>query len=199
MPNVMWDADGVLCDFVTRFVNIAHECFPDSISPGTIIKTWSFRDFLSDDEVEVVWNVIRKTTNFWELLEPMFTPEEREAVCSWLGRGDYQFYLVSNRERKSINSGSRPLEVQTIRWLACHLNSIFPVIFTDNKVKTCRDLNITIAIEDSPENISNLRESGVNVFVRDHPYNRLKELKDLPRGNSLIQFKKWVLNKFDVK
>ena len=70
----------------------------------------------------------------------------------------------------------RPAEAfrQTKRWLRDH-GIDFPVIVTEDKGKAAKELGVTLAVDDSPEDIRSYKVAGIPCYVVPKPYNQKVE------------------------
>lgn len=75
---------------------------------------------------------------------------------------------------------ARPEEAREVTeaWLKENNYPNAPVFHTTDKATICRQLDVTVAIEDAPHEIVSLRNAGIEVFVKRQVYNR--HLNDFP-------------------
>lgn len=170
------DIDGVLCDFVYSFRQVAHHLNPDSdvYSTGGQLD-W---DVLADTEEEedTIWRYI-DTFPFWLNMTPLVTPGEIQQMVEYEFSTDYIVYITSRKDK------GHAME-QTVDWLTKYG---FPnpghVISAREKSSVIKQKNVHAFLDDNPRHLREIQ--GCELWVRDWKYNRLEEFAHLPRVSSV--------------
>lgn len=180
--RIMMDVDGVVADFVLDFTRLIRLHFPDKLDHafGVMAATdWGFKNIISNKEIGIIWDEIYKSPTFWYLLQPMFTPADKEAFHRMAKSHELQ-WVTSRSGKDALN--------QSKWWLRDHglPNWDNAVLAGESKGDFIRtNGTFDVALDDSPSQIERLREAGQFVVVRDTPYNRMV---DGPRVHSVAEF-----------
>lgn len=158
------DLDGVLSEFCLPFTRIAREVGVWGNSPySTVMQAmWNF-----DFNVSPVWKRIDGTLNWWMTLPPLVSPAEVAQINRVIAQQGVAF-ITTRRTTKGF-----PVERQSRLWLqsvgipagGC------PVVTTDDKGATCRDLGVTVMLDDKPKNLHAIANAGVIAVARTWLYN----------------------------
>lgn len=176
MVRVGFDIDGVLADFTHGFTRKAQllGLMKEPHSNGAQ-QTWEFP--MSKRDVNKVWRSIDANSfDFWNGLETLVTPGELRSLAFF----PHEIVHVSNRKDRAHVRAASEL------WLARKLIPGF-LHLTDDKARTVDDLGIDYMIEDNPDNIRAMFAAGINVYVRDWPYNRDLD-PAIPRVGSVAEY-----------
>ncbi len=171
-----FDIDGVLCDFVHGFRQVAHHLNPQSkvYSTGGQLEWDVLAD--SDEEEDKIWRYI-DTFPFWLNMSPLVTPGEIQQMTDHMKQREGILYVTSRKEK------GYAIE-QTVDWLAKHG---FPnpdaVISARDKSPVIRSHGMRAFLDDNPRHLREIE--GTEVWVRDWKYNRLVEFDHLPRVSSV--------------
>lgn len=180
--RIMMDIDGIVADFVLDFTRLIRLNFPDKLdhSFGVMAATeWGFKNILTNKEIGLIWDQIYASSSFWSLLQPMFTPADRDAFIRMADKHELQW--VTSR------SGKNALD-QTKYWLRRHglPNWENAVLAGESKGEFVKEHGLfDVAFDDSPTQIKRLQDVGQFVVVRNTPYN---QEAGFPRVNSVAEF-----------
>ena len=163
------DLDGVCCDFLARYRQMAFDMFgkptPD-IPPST---DWDQTNWgLTVGETDTLWRQIKQTKNFWEHLGKLKGTANLEDASY-----DYQLYFITTR----VPTLGKTVEEQSCAWLKNNHNVEYPqVIVTDQKGLIAKGLDLFAFIDDKPENCKNVQQGAPtcrhSTYIRDQSYNR---------------------------
>lgn len=178
--RVLIDIDGVLADFCLSYTSVARSL---GLSEGAWStseqKTWYIEVF----DNKVVWDSIKNSWNWWMGLNPLI--DDTEVVLLNDVIQTHNIYFVTNRpSTKGLSA-----EAQSRAWLSSlgvmvdHASVI--ATKSGTKGKLAKALDIDIAIDDRPENITEMSAENIKCVVRAWQYN-----KGLPhkRVQTLKQF-----------
>lgn len=190
------DLDGVLADFTLGFTSLASKTFGVQSYSNGRQKTWNFDDagYLTAEQVEQLWTLIKEDRHFWRTLSPLFTEGDRMHLgAMWWGYPDKK---ISGHSIEPVYVTSRvglhPDE-QTKSWLRKHFMPNYSrVIVSHDKVEVIGELSmlglVLGAIDDKPAQIRKFHAADVPIYVRDWPYNRLDNVQCTQRVSSITEF-----------
>ena len=166
------DADGVMCDFLARYRQLAFDTFgkptPD-IGPSI---DWDLTNWgLTPAEDEAIWKRIKSTKNFWTTLGKMKGTENLADAAL-----DYQVYVITSR----VPTLGKTVEEQTCDWLLHNYEIKYPQVIVSEpahrKGIIARGLELFAFIDDKPENCKVVQEQAAtckhSTYIRDQSYNR---------------------------
>lgn len=173
MKPIMFDVDGVLCDFVLGFTTLANKLFPEVPITGTHNQpSWTGFPNMTQDQINATWQQATETRGFLEGLRPLWKPEEKEAIHrDLLGIEDgHDLYFVTSRHGKYAKD-------ETENWIRKTFFGIHPtVILCKNKGEFAKAVGCGYSIEDKASNASCidwLTHGKTKSYLLDRPYNRL--------------------------
>jgi hypothetical protein len=181
--------DGVWADFIKGFRMQAR-----AINPGVEIfghermRHWDDMAGMSEKEVELTWDAVKRSRDFWALLPlcPLFGAVEE--FWKTLGNGGnlYNLYFATNRV------GLDP-KGQTERWLRAHLKLRSPTVMISKfKGELAKALSIDYAIDDKAENAFCIAwlSPKTKSYILDRKYNRYEVVgsKKVRRVTCLEEF-----------
>lgn len=195
---VVFDIDGILCDFALHFSTYSARFFrvkPFFTSEQTRFK--GILDQLSREEVDRVWAAVDRDPTFWSTVPCILSQYDKRAM-HMLSEEGVEFVYLTNRW-----DGNRMRE-QTTDWL--YANDIPRGTIVPQRDKAGwvaeaianTDFEVVGVIEDAPHNITAYRKRGVAVTVRDWPFNRDVE-PDAPRVSSVVEFCNEILNRIEAE
>lgn len=203
MPNfetskeyVVFDLDGVLCDFSHSFSRLAATAYRVELVQTETQESfrWLRDQGVSKHEQDLLWDKIEVGQTFWSHMPSLVTDFDREAMWDLIDAGIQIIYLTNRHDKGTMIT-------QTKEWLYRHGlpdGELVTVqdkdLYLRNRVAGARrDFNLLGVIEDSPYNLPKY-ESGLAteyvrpvVFVLDWKYNRDVALS-LPRVGSVLEF-----------
>src|SRR3990167_10651921 len=162
--NIAIDIDGVLANFTTAYTKVAVELglLAAPISPYDQ-STWRF-DFPADP----VWREIDQRWNWWMTLEPIVSNYEVSIINMLISFNNV--YFLTNRRSGKMGLSAK---TQSEYWLG-GVGIDIPhaqVIPCESKGELAKALGVTLAIDDKPENIFDIRTKGIDCVVRRWKYN----------------------------
>lgn len=176
MVRVGFDIDGVLADFTDGFTRRATLLgFMKEPHSNGAQQTWEFP--MSKRAVNKVWRSIDENPfDFWAGLRPLAVHAELRSIAYC----PHEIVHVSNRKDKPLVRASTEI------WLR---HNLIPgdLHLTPDKVATINELGLDYMIEDNPGNVQALFAAGINVYVRDWPYNRDLD-PAIPRVGSVAEY-----------
>lgn len=164
-PTVVFDVDGVFCDFVAGYTQLAHELFGTPVYPTGAQRTWGFTGTTPEQDAQL-WEYIKASPTFWLTMDPLVNLPEVNMMHEFAG----EHHIVYMTNRVGLHPGR-----QTREWL---MTNGLP----QGDIEVVRDKAEAIAsgypdvraiIEDSPSNIEVMLDKRLPVYVRDWPYNRV--------------------------
>jgi len=183
-PVVVFDIDGVLCDFALGFSRLAATIF--RFEPYTTADQVTWKDFrkrgLSYEDIGKVWNLVDHSEFWWETVPPLMSQSQDIAWMTLLSQV-VDLHYVTNRSAPD-NVGD-----QTRRWLSKHGYPEGDVHVVSEKAQFVQNTfsNLLGAIDDSPYNIEGYATRGLPLYVRDWQFNR-DTCPELPRVQSVKEF-----------
>jgi len=168
--RVMIDMDDILTNFNLAFLEIAHDLF-EEVPVNAEVKLWDFWKSVPNltlEKEEKVWEVIRNTHNFYEILPAYASDEDLKRLARLLREGEHEIYFITSR----FPTRGRSVQSQSQRWLLEKIGEPGSVIVSSRKGEICQALGIEYAVDDAPHHIENLLDHGIATYIMDWPYNR---------------------------
>lgn len=177
------DVDGVLCDFINGFCDLAHDFYGKDL-PRTP-DCWNWADqHLTKEEHQDLWKHIETDPRWWGDLDPLNRVMHGPLIRRWARSHD--LFAITTRP----GAGS---QWRTGVWLEDHFATPISVIVTRNardKAKVARALDLTHFVDDNPDNIravmieipeckTRLISASHNLTATDLDPYRITELGDL--------------------
>lgn len=167
MKRLGVDCDGVVCDFVQAFYRTANPMFGTDF--GGPQRTWDFEDEFSKEQVDAVWERIKRTRDFWQTLNPMPGVSGLRNLPKFV-----EPVFITSR----IPTLGHSVHDQTAHWLRQNFYITYPmVIVVDSpaeKVPLCKNLNISSFIDDKRSTIEQMHAAGLRSYAKLAPYNSAK-------------------------
>lgn len=132
------DVDGVIADFYLS------TCDRYNVIPQTQYS-W-FVDVINDNLLEII-----DDTSFWDGLKVLNHPDKLTF--------DFDYYVTSIPP-KQLKS--------RIEWLDKHGFPKKPVIVSEDKLTTCKELGITILIDDKPDTLKQFKDDSDVIGIQYH-------------------------------
>lgn len=177
MSRIMIDIDGCVGNYVDAFRDCvaesrgwSHELGIEEMGPA---ESWTFYkqrgwDMTTPEFLEAMRHSIKYLNLFGRL-----KPYEGALDGLWqLHDAGHQLVVVSSRTYGPDTVGWAMH--QTTEWLRTHDTPKMKVILTsgaDKKSEVCKEHELTIAIEDSPDNYEDLAYAGVWCYLMTRPWN----------------------------
>jgi phosphoglycolate phosphatase-like HAD superfamily hydrolase len=185
-PVVVFDLDGVLCDFALGFSRLCSTMF--LFKPFTTIEQVTWKDYrargLSYDDIGRVWEKVAASDVWWETLPPLNDALDSGRIWMDLLASHVELHYVTNRKAPA-NVGS-----QSRRWLEKYGFPAGEVHVVSEKAEYVRDNfgdRLRGAIDDSPYNIRGYAKLGLPLYVREWRFNQGIH-PELPRVGSVKEF-----------
>lgn len=177
------DVDGVLADFSKAFTDLAfHLQVSDAPAVGAADQpTWDF-----NFPVDPVWRVVDSAINWWEKVPSLLSHDDVMDLNDLIN--DHKVYFLTNRKDSDRIPYNRPVEEQTRRWLREQgvIVDYATVLSCRNKAAVAKALELDIVLDDSPNNLEDFKQDGVNGVRFARPYNA--DTPDVPFVTSLEEF-----------
>ncbi len=205
------DIDGCLANFAEKYAHLIIEVTEKNHFPvGWRVSEdfppcWDFDTAAgyTNKELAKVWDVIKRSTTFWEKLLPLDGAPETIKQFNRLAKAGYDIYFLTNRIGTKV-------KMQTEKWLY-HCGLDYPtVLLAADKEPLIRALGIEAFIDDKPDTIMDLvqavtknREDAKvgkakeeykcwdHIYLKDAPYNR----KDGQFGVKVVKSVRGMLEK----
>lgn len=183
------DLDGVLANFVYGAIKVANSLWPGKLDFKAEPTGWDFSNLLLKEELDKVFEEIRKTEKFWYKLKPYIDNIKALQTFIWTNK-DVDVYFVTAREE---TIGKSVLE-QTTDWLYAYQlwpnklrSTVIPVKSGKIKHEVMRAVGIEYSIDDYPETVQLCNElPGHKAFLLDRPWNENFDVG--PRVFSLSEY-----------
>lgn len=177
MKRLGIDCDGVVCDFVQAFYRTANPMFGTDF--GGPQRTWDFEDEFSKEQVDAVWDRIKRTRDFWQTLRPM----EGIRGLRNLPKNVEPVFITSR-----IPTLGHSVHDQSCHWLRQNLYITYPMVIVvehpAEKIPLCKNLGIESFIDDRRETIILFYEAGIRSYCKLAPYN---SAKPYPEGVRIVE------------
>ena len=192
--NIGLDVDDVLADFQGAFVRLARTMY-DKPAPDYKPTDWAWSTSgLSQEEINGVWEQIKRTRNFWENLR-----RSEGAGCNTLLKlASHRLFFITAR----VPTAGHHEEDQTAMFLRNNFNLDFPtVVVTADKGPIAAVLQLDYYIDDRPKNCLEVQRCTeewlagrpCKVFLKDASHNQgvfidgIQRVKDLNEFVRIIQ------------
>lgn len=166
-----WTFDGVVFDFVGAFYRIANPMFGTNHSGPQL--TWDFEDEYSPEQVDKVWDEIRRIKNFWMTLKPM--PATRD--LQYMHKRAEFFFITS----RVPTAGMTPREQAcwALRnWFGITYPTVIVVDKPGQKAAIAQALELSSFIDDKRATIIDMHEAGIKSYAHLAPYNSASPFPD---------------------
>jgi 5'(3')-deoxyribonucleotidase len=182
------DLDDVLCDFISKFMDIAHEHF--DVDPKLRPTSWEWDDVnMTAAMVAGTWDIIHSTPNFWETLDV-----ENGASLQYVSELNRKTRMYFPTARAIVPG--RPVEVQSARWLFDNFGLMYPTVVVGNsKGPLAAALKYDYFIDDRPKNCIEVKQASptTKVFLKNASHNQGVVIPEIPRVKDFDTFAKIVL------
>jgi hypothetical protein len=172
------DLDGCLANFTDSYAKVITKHtgihFPKASDKWPTVWYWEREAGVTKEQEKQVWGeeILNPLKDFWFKLAPMEGAVEVVRRLNWLGRNGCDVYFLTHRMGDTAKT-------QTERWLY-ELGMNFPtVILAGDKAPIIKALGINIFVDDKWETINGLYTQaleeewkGINIWLKDTPYNR---------------------------
>ena len=165
---VAFDMDGVITDFTLAFTT-------EAMRLGLVEKPWSCAEqpeWKFDFPVASVWKSIDQTAWWWtNEMRSLITRYETGLINRVISK--HAVYFLTNR---SAPVGMPSAQAQTSKWLDqigidTHLCDVIATP-PDTKALFAKQLGVTVAIEDKPDNINQYAGVDIPCYIRTWQYNK---------------------------
>lgn len=171
------DVDGVLCDFVNGFCDLAKRKLDKDVCRTPNRWEWA-DDHLTQEEQAELWKHIKATPSWWGRLDALDkTNRTRKCLQSWYD-SQYDLYAITTRPGAGV-------QAVTAAWLQVEFNLPISVIITRNaldKARVACALNLTHFIDDNADNcravLRELPECKTRLFNANHNQDPDHDLND---------------------
>ena len=173
------DIDGVLTDEHTYIIDNCTKFFSENKIPYVIHKDIydSAKIFeVSEEDYILFWKEY-----FINYITKVPTRRYAKKVIKKLKEENNEIIIITARPFTSYkNKYTKQMQDAAINWL--NKNGIIydKIVFSENKVDTCKKLNINVMIEDKPEHIHNISKI-LPVICYDNPFNEKLSNKNIYR------------------
>jgi 5'(3')-deoxyribonucleotidase len=179
------DLDGVVADYIQGLKPIAAEWLGVPVTSLTDEVSYGFKEWGISDNYDDVHRFALKERALFASLPLM---EGAPPALRRLSARGIRIRIITHR--LYIPWFHRQAVMQTIEWLEKHGIPYWDLCFMAEKSSVDAD----VYVEDSPKNITALREAGKDVVVFRNSTNR--ELS-APEARNWLEVEQWVLEKFD--
>lgn len=169
MKKVGIDIDSTVADFIAGAVDVLVKYY--GITPKVSYEEmpyYSVLDYFSPEDLPNFRETLndmyikRNLLPFLPKLEP-----DVEKITQHLTEEDkVNVYFITARDRK------QPVVEDTRRWLTSNGFAFTDVLHQERKHVLCDAMGVSIMYEDNEKIIKNLVDTGIDVVVRDMPWNR---------------------------
>lgn len=165
--TIVFDLDGVLCDFIGPAVKKGYELAGRSEPENWAQSCWDDYGGLTKPEIAKLWEYIRNHPGFWYNLPPLANIEEIADIGEFADVGHAIYFATNRRFPYTI--------YMTRKWLQRYgvLNPV--VVITKRKGEFCRCVDADYYIDDKSENVDCaiwLTDGKTKAYVMDSPTNR---------------------------
>lgn len=180
-----FDCDGVICDFASAYEDLlikqtGVDLFTPHRDDPDYPACWDYPEHYgyTRDEVSAVWDEIRGSDRFWELL---YSLPDMGYLSDVLGKWDNDIYFITNRP--GVNA-----KRQTENWLRSYGVPNATVLISDKKGFCSLALGLDFYVDDKLENANDAAStSSAYVYLLDRPYNQGSTRAGVTRVKSLRQ------------
>ena len=163
---IIFDLDGVLADFDLGFTRLGHYLFGTPFVSTVQQPFWNFRNVMTTEQQNEVWNVIKKTPGWWFSLPPLI--EDDVFIRIWELTNRCEVYFVTHRMHDKTPAGE-----QSVQWLEYHGIEHPRVIVSPNKGEIAKAVGAHYVIEDNWSNACAIHwmAERCKTFLIERPYN----------------------------
>lgn len=178
---IMIDVDGVLAEFCGAFSALACRLDPavDRIEYHSDQRAWEF-DGISLATRCTCWTYIDANPAWWLDLEPLASAQAVFDLREWAKEERRQLVIVTARHSNRVDD----VTIQWLRRMYAWSPPILHVPSFVSKLDVARGLNVSHAIDDSPEVLRVLsRQPRIRTYAPDYKYCRgIDRVRYLTRG-----------------
>lgn len=170
MAELMVDIDDVICPTIAT---IHTRAFDAGLHDGTAKMRWAgWKSYGCDEQAYWdVWSDFALSGGYVD------TPPIQDSVeaLRWLFWQGHKIHMVTAR---GFMNHAEDIRDWTPQWLEEFAIPYHTLTFARDKVAAQQELGVAFdfAIDDSPKNVSNLREAGVPAYLLDHEHNEEDEV-----------------------
>ena len=176
--KIALDIDGVLADFTYSWRRLGAKHFDIEVYSCGGQLQWDFKD-LTQPQENRLWRLI-DDNDFWRNMYPLVSHGEIEHLRAVSQEVDIA-YVTSRKDRGDTAE-------QTREWLQAHgFPNADQLYQAREKAPVLKGIGATTLLDDNPRHLDEVTEAGIDVWVRDWPYNR-DHGEGLPRVGSLSEF-----------
>lgn len=178
-----FDVDGVLANFVQGHLDLIKEVTGIKLpeQSDSFPDKWDYHlPYISNEDDKRVWDIIARSDEFWEALEPQ--DESLLELLSTYSRDHGDLYFVTNRFGNEVKR-------QTELWLEFYGINYPSVIVAKDKAPILKALKVTLFVDDKPENCieaSTINPGTLKILMPDRPYNRWITPEGVIRSTDLV-------------
>ena len=216
---ILFDLDGVLCDFSHSFSRLAATLYDDVAPHDTFTQdsfSWLFEKIGKEGQ-ERVWAAVLAREDFWLKIPSLLTEYDRRAMWMLFDEGVDIIYLTNRHNKGTMldqtqqwiwrhdlpNGLIHPVKDKDLHLRERMLEAGKPVLRLDNVEREAPGSLLGV-IEDNPRNLEKY-ERGIAawytrpvVYAADRKYNR-DAAPSLPRVNSVMDFCDRLLNYMETE
>lgn len=160
--NTLTDTNYSVIDFINSKRKYEDKILYEEFDNSNISNIWE-SDYLTNAEKRY-----RHTYRIDILNKIDLCPLSKEEINKQIDKGN-EFYILSSREKSLLNIIYHNLKKMGLK---VPKENIILGLNSNEKLQLVIELEIDMYIEDEPEILSKFLKSGVNIVVKDNPYNR---------------------------
>lgn len=175
MAKIAVDCDGVLADFNSGFIELVRRVFPGRLPRDYVPTTWDYNGLLTPQEMDRVWDEMKKQENWWLSLNPYM--DNVGALATFMHtRTKMDVHIVTARTKGSGLTVAK----QTSMWLngcgvfsSINYLSVITGCESDEKAHIYQILGVEYSIDDKQETVEQCqRLEGHKAALLDRPWNQ---------------------------
>lgn len=179
MKRIGIDCDGVVADYMAGASPLLQERY--GLTPDLETEAYSIEEIFGLTADNWQYNIrqdLYLDQHLFANLPPL--EEQNSHLTSHLRNilgPNIKIYFVTARDNHPV------IMEDTRKWLDQNTSTYDDVFHVDNKAEFCKLAGIQVMIEDEPRQITKLVDAGIDVIMRDQPWNRhLTENPRNPKG-----------------